>query len=448
MTDWTLALKIEHEVARIITQQEINGWKFDVEKAYQHVDWLDNKTSELYQKIVPQLGYVNNPSKRTCARPFDTKGDGYSKKVLKLLKGDSLEISGPFTYIAPILSENKWLGERLIELGWKPDSYTETGLPQVTIDGEPSPSLLKMGNSIGQDFSHWLTYEQRRGMIKNRTDDSKGWLNKIRPDGRIVAGAITCGTNTGRMRHNNVVNVPKAKPSVLFGREMRELFIVEDGYKLVGHDASGLEARMLAHYMNDPSLTEEIIHGDFHTKVWTPIKDFVATRDNAKNVEYALIYGAQNPKLGRMADSKPSSWSVERTGAEIRSRIMGSIPALGSLTERVQKASERGYLIALDGRKVFIRSKHSALNTLFQSAGAIVMKMSMIYLDKWVRQEGLDVRKVGDFHDEGQAEVAESDVDRYMELAVLSIVKAGEYFKLNCPLAAEAKVGNNWAETH
>lgn len=91
---------------------------------------------------------------------------------------------------------------------------------------------------------------------------------------------------------------------------------------------------------------------------------------------------------------------------------------------------------------------HKALNTLLQGAGAIVMKKSCILLWEDVAREALDAYKVLDMHDEGQSEVWIPHTERYCELAVGSVVRAGEHFKLNIPLAAEAKVGKNLAETH
>jgi len=451
--DWTESTYIEMRVAEIISQQEQNGWLFDIERAKEHVATLDNITEELYDKITQGFGPVRDTKKRTCARPFSVEG-GYSKKVDKLLQGDELPIGGPFTYIKGRLSEKSWVVENLLDRGWKPTQFTEkTGQPMLTDDGDPVPTLLAMEDSIGTDLSNWMTYEKRRASILNRNNPTKGWLNNVRDDGRIPALANSCGTNTGRMRHSLVVNVPKSDPKVLFGKEMRELFTVPEGKVLIGHDASGLEARVTGHYLNDEGLVYELIHGDFHTKVWEPIKDFVDSRSNAKNIEYALIYGASDKKLGTMSQMRPKGWSDTKVGKAIRELIMRGLPALGDLTDRVKKASERGYLIGLDGRKLYTRSSHSALNVLFQGAGSIIMKKSMVLLDDWIKEEGWGLNeymKLIDQHDESQAEILDDEYikTKYSELAVRSIREAGEHFNLRCPLDAEAKIGRNWSQTH
>lgn len=453
MANWDEAIYLEHRVAQIISRQERNGWLFDVGLANEHIRYLDNKIGELYDKITRGFGPCRDTKKRTCTRPFSKEGE-YTKKVQSLLTGDDMEISGPFTYIKGKLSEKTWVVENLIERGWKPVQFTEkTGQPMLTFEGDPVPTLLAMEDSIGEDLSNWMTYEKRRATIKNRNNDKKGWINNVRRDGRIPAYANSCGTNTGRMRHRLLVNVPKADERVLFGKEMRSLFTVPEGKVLIGHDASGLEARITGHYLGDKGLIYELIHGDFHTKVWDPIRDFIESRDHAKGIEYALIYGASDTKLGSMADFNPTRMSQGKLGKEIRRRIMEGLPALGELTERVQRASKRGYLIGLDGRKLYVRSSHSALNVLFQGAGAIVMKKSIVMLDDWIKEEGWTSReymKLGDFHDEAQAEVVDNKeiIELYSKYAVQSIIKAGEHFNLRCPLDAESKVGKTWADTH
>lgn len=459
--DWDKAIALEHKVADIITRQEINGVQFDIEKAEECVRDLDNRMEELYWDIAKHLGYVKDTTKRTCARPFSPDGS-YSKKVVKLLSGWELEVSGPFTYIAPRLTERAFIIDKLLEVGWQPTEYTEPserfpeGQPKLTDKGEPVDSLRELNSDLGQDLALYLTYKQRRSTIKNPTDPTKGWLNQKRlaVDGRLTAGADPCGTPTGRMRHRTVVNVPKAEDDVIYGEEMRSLFIARPGYVIVGHDAAGIENRMLAHYVNDAEFTETIVNGDsskgtdLHTVLWKIVGEYVSTRSKTKNLEYALFYGAQDPKLGSMCDLKPRGMPNDKMGAIVRELISRNIPALGSLTDRVQKAAKRGYLIGLDGRKLWVRSPHAALNVLLQGGAATVMKVSMCYLDNWVKQYNLDVKKVIDMHDEAQAEVHPDHAELYGKLAVKSIKKAGEYFNLRCALDAEAKIGNNWAETH
>lgn len=459
MVDWSNSIRLEHRVAQIITQQEINGVGFDKERAINYVNYLEELKQELYNSIRPLLNMeVIQPYKTSVTNPFLKKG-GYAKTVNDWYGDDEYLVSGPFSRVLfeePTLSKRDKIADQLLKLGWKPRYFTPSGRPQMVHDKQPCPSLLKIDGDIGKHLSLWFTYNHRQSQIQ-------GWLNNPRLliEDRLTAGANPCGTNTGRMRHSVVVNVPKAnadkktgeliwdieKQKDIFGTQMRSLFIARDGYKLVGHDASGLELRMLAHYMGDDEYTEILLNGEIHS--YNQELAGLPDRDAAKTFIYAFNYGAGDAKLGSIVGGTSSD------GAELRERFLRRNKALGILIERVQKASERGYLIGLDGRKLWMRkndrgkvAKNKALNTLLQGGGAIVMKTSMCYLDSWVKRYELDVRKVLDMHDEAQAEVWPDHVEKYSELAINSIIQTGKYFNLRCPLDAEAKVGDNWAETH
>jgi DNA polymerase I-like protein with 3'-5' exonuclease and polymerase domains len=165
------------------------------------------------------------------------------------------------------------------------------------------------------------------------------------------------------------------------------------------------------------------------------------------NADDAFIYGAGDAKLGSIVNGSKAD------GAKLRNKFLSNLPKLGQLIDKVKKASRRGYLIGLDGRKITMRKnsngdvmEHKALNTLLQCAGAVVMKQSLVLLTEYAKD--LDYIKVIDMHDEGQADVSEKDAELYAKYAVQSIIDAGKHFNLNIPLDGEAKIGLNWAETH
>jgi len=167
---------------------------------------------------------------------------------------------------------------------------------------------------------------------------------------------------------------------------------------MVGHDASGLELRMLAHYMDDYLYTQELLNGDLHT--YNQRLAGLPNRDAAKTFIYAFNYGAGDSKLGSIVGGG------SREGKEIRSTFLNSNPSLEKLIGTTKRKSGAGYLTGLDGRKVWMRRgddgrimRHKALNTLLQSSGAIVMKRSIVLLDQWIQEEQLDSIKVIDMHD-------------------------------------------------
>jgi DNA polymerase I-like protein with 3'-5' exonuclease and polymerase domains len=208
----------------------------------------------------------------------------------------------------------------------------------------------------------------------------------------------------------------------------------------VGIDASGLELRMLAHYMNDKEYTNEILTGDIHSA--NQRLAGLESRSQAKTFIYALLYGAGDAKLGAVAKQGKAR------GRELRNKFLDSLPSFRSLVGRVQRESKKGFLKGLDGRKLSIRSEHAALNTLLQSAGAIVMKEALVILDGYLKEHEIDAKFVANVHDEWQIECGVSDAVDVGKLGVEAIVQAGQNLNLNCPLDGDYKVGEAWHETH
>ena len=128
--------------------------------------------------------------------------------------------------------------------------------------------------------------------------------------------------------------------------------------------------------------------------------------------------------------------------------FLRNTPALAKLRDKVARIAEAGVLPALDGRKLRVRSQHAALNTLLQGAGAIVMKQALVLLDNSLQKYDIPYKLVANVHDEFQIEVPENFADAVGKSAVRSLRATGSVLSLRCPLDAEYKVGNNWAETH
>ena len=448
------SIRIEHEVQRIISQQERTGVYFDRDRAVEYIEQLRSKVCTIDERLVRRLPRHARRVGVSVTKPFKKDGT-LSKMVLDWAITVNMdervpvygwfsasEIGGPFTrieYYQTDLNSDKQVKEWLLSLGWEPKEWNISKLtgdktsPKLTPD-----SFVSLPENLGVLLKERVTWRHRASQIQ-------GWVDRCRADQCLSAGANPLGTNTGRMRHRTVVNVPKAAASIPFGHEMRSLFCARPDRKFVGHDASGLELRMLAHYLDDKDYTEQILNGDIHS--YNQRLAGLPTRDSAKTFIYAFIYGAGDAKLGSIINGSKAD------GTRLRNQFLSALPKLGQLIDKVKKASLRGYLIGLDGRKIFMRKdsngdvmQHKALNTLLQCAGAVIMKKSIVILDH--SATNLDAMKVIDMHDEGQADVSVKDAELYAVLAVQSIVQAGTHFNLNIPLDGEAKIGANWAETH
>jgi DNA polymerase I-like protein with 3'-5' exonuclease and polymerase domains len=198
---------------------------------------------------------------------------------------------------------------------------------------------------------------------------------------------------------------------------------------------------MLAHYMNDNEYTNEVISGDIHTANQKAAG--LETRNQAKTFIYAFLYGAGAAKIGKIVGGS------SKEGQKLINNFLRNTPKLERLRERVSEAfTKRGVLLGLDGRKLLVRSEHSALNTLLQGAGAIAMKKALVLLQKDLTNRKIPFKLVANVHDEWQVEVSEQFADEVGQSGVRAIQNAGLEFKMNCPLTGEYKIGDTWKETH
>jgi len=278
-------------------------------------------------------------------------------------------------------------------------------------------------------------------MLQKRIGQIESWIDAVQDDGRVHGRVITNGAVTGRMTHMspNMAQVPNSGSP--YGHECRELWTIDKGNKLVGIDASGLELRMLAHYMNDDEYTNEVVSGDIHTANQTAAG--LHTRNQAKTFIYAFLYGAGSAKIGSIVGGSA------KEGQKLIDSFLRNTPRLKALREKVARIySTKGWLPGLDGRKLLVRAEHSALNTLLQGAGAIVMKQALVLFKKELTKQKIWYEFKANVHDEWQVECKEEDAEKVGKIGVQSIVDAGIMLKMRCPLDGEFKVGDSWKATH
>jgi DNA polymerase-1 len=415
--DFGESIKLEHDVAKIIQAQHEKGFKLDIVNAYglqaKFQEDMNDLTNEV-RKSFPPLRIEEEfiPKANNKARGY-VKGVPFTKVKFKEFN----------------LGSRQQIAERLVMLGWKPKKKTEKG--HIIVDEKVLSEIKNIPEA--KLINRFL-------MLQKRIAQVSSWIEAVREDGRVHGKVITNGTITGRMSHQspNMAQVPAVYSP--YGKECRGLWIVEKGYKLVGVDASGLELRMLAHYMNDKDYTNEVINGDIHTS--NQIAAGLESRDEAKTFIYAFIYGAGNKKIGTIIGGS------ERDGERVKEKFLRATPSLRRLREKVERVAQRRWVRGLDQRKIIIRHPHAALNTLLQGAGACVMKKALTLLEKYVINKRIKAFPVVNVHDEFQYEVQADRADEFGRLAVQSIIDAGQQLNVRCELNGEYKIGNNWSETH
>lgn len=399
--------ELEHQVAIIIAEQERNGFKLDERGATELLCSLKTKLEAIkveMESIFPPRVESGRTHKKT-GKPLP-------------------DIITPFNP-----GSRQQIAERLQEKGWKPKKHTEKGsviVDETTLEGINIPEAKAIAEYL---------------MLQKRIAQIESWLEAVQPDGRVHGKVITNGAVTGRMTHHspNMAQIPNS--GAVYGPECRNLWTVEKGNRLVGIDASGLELRMLAHYMNDDAYTNEVVSGDIHTANQKAAG--LETRNQAKTFIYAFLYGAGSPKIGQIVGGGA------KEGQNLITSFLRNTPKLKALREKVSRIySQKGWLPGLDGRKLLVRSEHSSLNTLLQGAGAIVMKQALVLLSNRLKREKIEHKFCVNVHDEWQIETKEETADLVGQYGVWAIEEAGKVLKMRCPLSGEYRTGLTWKDTH
>lgn len=427
------SVDLEHSVAKIMKEQEINGFMLDEQKATMLAAKLNSKMAEIEKKVHETFKpkWVDDKIVTPKIRKDGTlsKVGLTNEEMRKCLRANNFKPFMRQKWVTFNLASRKQIGEYLIDFGWKPKKFTPTGQPIV------DETTLEKVKDIPE-----ATLIAEFMMLQKRVAQVSSWL-ELSEEGRVHGFVIPNGAITGRMTHRspNVAQTPSStKP---YGKECRECWTVPEGYKLVGIDASGLELRVLAHYMKNEEYINEIVNGDIHTTNQNLAG--LGSRSQAKTFIYALIYGAGDAKIGSVVGGN------SKAGAALRSSFIRNLPSLGNLTTSVERAAQtRKYLKALDGRVIHIRKVYSSLNTLLQGGGAIIMKTALVLLYNQIKELKLNAKFVANVHDEWQIEVIEDQAETVGNLGVKAIRDTQNVLNLNCPLDGEYKIGKDWSETH
>ena len=507
----------------LMARQEDCGIGFDIEGAKALVERIDREMTEIASEIEPQLpprplnkGEID--SWRIPAKPWKKDGTLASSMVKWmervgaklhterdiLLDGEVYPIVGgqPTKTHGPMrLSNQDDLKNFLMTQGWEPTLFNfkrdergkpardERGqviftTPKLQENGKLCPNLEEMAGELVRPVVRWASLRNRKSVLE-------GWLEDKRLpfDGRLSAGSSGI-TPSFRQRHVKIVNLPKPDATVVLGEEMRSLFIpATEGYVFVGFDASGLENRVEAsycmRYRGGKEHAANILDGDPHTKnafvfyaddieakfglLTVPsepeglkaLKEdpkFKPLRSRSKNGRYALSYGCSPAKLAKTLGFP------ESRGKELYDAFWDNNPALKELKDRLEQHWEgngKAWIRGIDGRRIMTRSKHSLVNSLFQSCGSVVMEYAIAFLHKWLGpltvdkagRSGYDykstrVYRVGFFHDELLMECHPDVAEEIKEMGMRSIRKAGEFLKLAVPLDASGAIGTKYSDVH
>ena len=410
-------ITLEHQVATILTKQEHHGWYFDEKSARELESTLRNELESTQAKLRADFPYVAG----TVFTPKrDNQRTGYVKGV-------------PFTRLKDFNPQSRdhisWILQTHCD--WTPTSLTASG--KAVID---ETVLKDIGTDISLRFLRVLELTKQLGMI---SEGVNAWQKLVTTSSRIHHHcSVGCATHRASHRNPNLSQVPSDE-------RFRRLFTASPDLVMVGADLSGIELRMLAHYLaryDGGRYADILLNGDIHQENADKIG---ISRRQVKTVTYAFLYGAGDQKIGTSFDGSLGEDKAKRKGKEIRKAFVDAIPGLSDLLQAVKRAAERGYVRGLDGRNISVDKGHVALNYLLQGSAAIIAKRWMVLADAQLDSHS---HQLGFIHDELQYETIPASVNDLKFLLELTAVQAGEYYNLRLPIAAEAKSGKNWAEVH
>ena len=418
LPDWC---SLEHSVAQILTQQELHGWYFNERSAWELESRLRKELEELTKVLRDRYTFIAG-SEFTPKRNNRTSGyiEGATFTRLKELNPTSRD------HIAWILTTH---------YGWTPSLISSKNNKPV-ID---ETVLKDIGTDIALNFLRCLELKKALGMI---SEGVNAWLKLCTTSSRIHHHC-SVATNTFRCAHRkpNLGQVPA-------GEEFRKLFTASPNLSMVGADLSGIELRMLAHYLaryDDGRYADILLNGDIHQVNADKIG---ITRRDVKTVTYAFLYGAGDVKIGLSVDKQLSTNKARARGKQVRSAFIKAIPGLAELLSAVKKRSSTGSIMAIDGRKILVDSEHKALNYLLQCSAGVIAKRWMLIAHQMIKEVGIDAHQLAFVHDELQFECKPTYVNDLKFTLENSAVRSGEYYNMRIPIAAESKSGTNWSEVH
>ena len=455
---YPLYLRAEHDAAQFEADTRTSGWKFNIDNANDLIKEIDNEMLSIENKVEPSLGYHEELIDKIPKTPkYKTNGE-YNAVTARILSeyletevkpSDALLDDPPINpgeefqrkrEIKTKLGNLEQVKTYLYSIGWQPDDYNVKRLPngefQRTGPKLTTSSLSKLGD-IGLQIDEWTT-------LRSRKTITEGWLKSVN-NGRLHGRAWNIGTPTFRWRHEIIANLPSA--SCPWGFKMRSLFLPEDNHVIVGADSAGNQFRVLAHFINDPDFTQEVLTGDVHQKN----ADILGcSRSAAKRWIYAYLFGAGAAKLGLYLTGTLDS----KVGYESKEKYAKAIPGLATLKQRLENEYEnsklrnkQGYIRGLGGQKVYVRESYQTLNYLLQSAEAATMKVAIGYINNKIREKLIDCSPRLMYHDEFQYSCHKEQAEQLGEILVEGLTEAPKLLGINI-MSGDYQIGNNLAETH
>jgi len=447
-------MDVEMEFAKIESDIQHTGWMFDMEAAVKLLNDLEIKMHAIEHTLEPLIGMrcirtdgleSKSPAWRKdgCYTVATVKHFGYPQESGK----EERPIEGAYSRISfeqGKVGQIEVVKDYLYSIGWVPDEWNFEKVNGKFVKKSPKiteSSLEKLGGSA-ITISEYYTLRSRQGVLK-------GWIESVQStaDKRLHGKMWTIGTPTFRCRHEVVANIPSIDS--IYGKEMRSLLVCEQGTSIVGADSSGNQMRGLCHYIGNDTFTNEVINGDVHQRNADALG---VSRKLAKPFLYAFLFGGGAGKLGSILTGNTDA----KVGAKAKEKFQDSIPGMKQLTDKLEDefkrteeifGKENGFIRGLDGRIVFVKSKHQVLNYLLQTAEGITCKAAVVYAKRELLKRKIPHYIVLHYHDEFAVVTPDQYTEEVAEIAVEAFTEAPKWFGIKCMNGA-AHIGKKYSDVH
>ena len=443
-------LRAEHDTAIFEAKVRMKGWLFDLNAANKLHKEMSDELETIENRIHPQLPEMTIMVDKAPKKAKYTKKGAFTavtKRLLTEYLGEEPDVNTwnpeqefQRSYKTQVTLKNmEEVKEWLYTIGWKPDNwnYKKVGYEFHKTSPKLTTTSLELLGDVGKDVDRYYTTRSRKSIIE-------GWLEAVK-DKRLHGKMWTIGTPTFRARHEIIANLPSVEAA--WGKEMRSLFICEEGYKIVGADSAGNQMRALCHYIGDDEFTKEVTNGDIHSYNASILG---SSRGDAKRWLYAYLFGGGGKKLGTILTGKPDA----KVGMESKDKYQSAIPGLGkvkakldSIFNKTQNGYGDAFIPALDGRRVYVNSAHQSLNYLLQSAEAITCKAAISYAMKMISQEKLDAYPVIFYHDEMAWVAHVAHAERVRQICIEAFREAPKTYGVTC-MDGDGVIGDCYADVH
>lgn len=447
-------LEIEMEFAKIESDIRLKGWVFNIDNAIKLLGDMNDKLNHIESILEPRIGMQCIKTDGTETKTPAWRKDGcYTLATVRHFGIDETRgktdrpIEGEYSRVSfeqGKIGQIKVVRSYLYSIGWVPDEWNVEKINGKFVNKSPkiTESSLKPLGESAMMISEYYTIRARKGILE-------GWINEVNlyGDGRLHGRMWTIGTPSSRCRHEVICNIPREDSA--YGAELRALLMCEQGTSIVGADSAGCQVRALCHYLNNEEFTKEVIHGDIHQRNADVLN---VSRNASKPFFFAYLFGAGAGKLGNILTGKTDA----KLGAQMKEKFQSSVPGMTVFVNRLEQEFDRttaafganmSFIRGLDGRIVFVSSKHQVLNYLLQTTEAITCKAAMVWASRKLTEEKIMHYPIMHYHDEAEFVVKDDDVERTKEILELAFTEGPRLFDVTC-MAGSAKSGKTYLEVH